>query len=160
MNTKLQTRLEKLEDRAGINEPCVICETAAKHAERFAELRVKAGLPLRATPSDEIKGLCYWCLRLHTTDVTGYSLSERALMERVYSAYEEGRMCTPEFERDKADLEAITAEREEVMYGPEIERVCADIELEMGEAMYLAGEPKLKYVCQVPGCDCLGSRAA
>jgi hypothetical protein len=156
----IKQKVERLEQQVGIGGLCIICEAAASIARKFSELRIKAGLTQQASSSEVISNCCYWCFRQKTTDATGYNLSERALMERVYSAYEDGRMHSSEFERDRVELDGIIRERNVSIYGEAALALDDEMAEVMSAAVGQAGEPKLKYVCRVEGCDCEYPKAA
>jgi hypothetical protein len=78
----LQTRLEKLEQVTGINEPCAMCETVDKFTERMVALQKGLGIVPKPAKPVRINIECGWCLTSRPCDVCDYTLSERTLGAR------------------------------------------------------------------------------
>lgn len=79
----LQNRLERLEQATGINDPCPVCDLRARFEARIKEFELSLGIkPVRPRPCDLTYSPCPCCLRQRETNLSGYSISERALWEK------------------------------------------------------------------------------
>lgn len=85
-------RVEKLEQAAGINEPCEVCDAIDALSLHIHELMKLAGLPIEeASTDDPMLSSCAWCLRPVTLNTRRLSI-ERVLMEKLDAAAVDGSM--------------------------------------------------------------------
>lgn len=92
-----ENRLQRLEQETGINEPCVVCDVLNAELAPLYAFCIEKGLHRDENePRDIMPRVCHWCGKTSNQDVTVYTVSERALIERHEAAFFEGRYCAPE----------------------------------------------------------------
>lgn len=66
----IQTRVEKLEQATGINEPCEVCDLIEEFVKRSLAVMTEFGIPIRESPRTAITPhTCPWCLRRGNQDL-------------------------------------------------------------------------------------------
>lgn len=151
----VQSRLGKLEEATGINEPCEVCETVGRFTKSAVELLNRIGIVDR-TPSAITSITCAWCLRPITVDVAEYTLSERVLFERLDAAYTNGTFCLPENKTLWDEVTAALDRSARKKYGQHYERYRELEDKCHSEINEIATRraPLKMYLCRVAGCAC------
>ncbi len=76
----LEGRVRKIEEAAGINDPCWMCEVCDGMAREFINYLEARGATIpEVSPADLLPDACPACGRAAQTNVAGYDESERAL---------------------------------------------------------------------------------
>lgn len=154
--SNLQTRVGKLEQVTGINEPCEICEAVNKYTERIVALRKSLGIALRPVKSVRINVRCGWCCASHSCDVGEYTTTERALWERIKEADQSGTFCLPENRNLFDDLFAAIDRLAREDYGAHY-NLYKELSDECNAKIQRVASrnvPRSIYLCRVPGCKC------
>ncbi|MGA9997399.1 MAG: hypothetical protein WBP93_18415 [Pyrinomonadaceae bacterium] len=156
---KLENRLQRLEQETGINEPCVVCDVLNAELAPLYAFCIEKGLHRdEGEPRDLMPRVCHWCGKTLNQDVTSYTVSERALIERYEAAFFEGRYCAPEnagvHDKLLAMYETVSRRTSGDYYGElnELERKAVDFMLKYIEEN--APRPFYHYLCTVEGCAC------
>jgi hypothetical protein len=156
---KAESRIRKIEEATGINEPCVVCDVLNSELAEFFAWFVEKGLNKpEDTPRDLMPRVCHWCGKTRQQDVTDYSVSERALIERHDGAWFAGRFCAAENKGLHDELLSIYDERSREQLGIYYEagRAMTNAAIERTRA-YIEERhpcPFYHYICTVEGCTC------
>jgi hypothetical protein len=153
----IQTRVEKLEQATGINEPCEICDLIEDYVKRELKMMAELRLPIRESPRPVIMSrTCPWCLRSADSDRSLFTLSERVLFERRAAAAAQGQLCLPENATLDEEITAAFARVDRELYGPHYE-ACAGLRERFKaevERVVARNKPRFHYLCRVEGCTC------
>jgi hypothetical protein len=152
----LQTRVSKLEDVSGINEPCEVCEASKRLNMRLNEMVTRLGIVLPKSPPAKLQDVCSWCLRPVALDLGGLKVSERVIYERMSEAYEKGTICLPENSTLRAELDAAFEREGREMYGQHYDQYMIESQIFEDEVAEISRRrvPRRLYLCCVPGCAC------
>jgi hypothetical protein len=153
----VQTRVSKLEEATGINEPCEVCEASSRLSAKITDFNRSIGFKRdKPGPGDLANKVCAWCLRSVATNYAGYSISLRVLFERCEAAFDQGAYCALENETLMEELEAACELQEREWYGTYYESVKALIDEYRAEVeeIFTRTAPRKIYLCRVPACMC------
>jgi hypothetical protein len=154
MSTSITKRLEKLEGATGINDPCAVCDLQARFEARIEEFEKSIGIKsLRPRPCDLTYSPCSWCLRPRETNLSDYSISERALWEKWSAIHRDGLRCANA--AVKAEVDAMCEATGRRKYGEHYDTYVAMLNEFTRGLHEIRGVPKQIYLCRVPECQCV-----
>lgn len=156
----IKDKLKRLERAAGVNEPCEVCEAINRHEASVVELMNRLGIVEPKLPPAMFRTFCAWCLRPLTVDLSFFTLSERALFERMATAYPGGTLCLQENKNLWEELEAAFERTAREKYGPHYDeyRKLSEAHAEEMDWIFARRTPAMMYLCRVPGCRCLSPK--
>ncbi len=150
----LKSRLAKLEYTSGINDPCVVCDAIERHGRRAGELAERLGIASEPKGKAMVLLTCKWCLRGKEYNLYSFTVSERALMEKMELAYESGTLCEHPTLHDEIEAMFERAfRRNRGAHYEQFQKLEAEWQSEF-DRVIIGVVPRFHYLCRVPNCSC------
>jgi hypothetical protein len=164
MSQKITSRVEKLEEACGVNQPCEFCDFMEKQNRRWTETLTRYGYQSPALKESDIRLCpCAWCGRPVKTSFANFTASERALFDRMEATGRDGTMCALENATLFDEIFAACKRADAITFGEayqaqevqELKAAMLKETIDLTNALADRGiMPRLHYICRVDGCAC------